>query len=141
MPAAVYEANVAAILDALRGRLAAERIVVVAVPDYTVAPAGGDYGDPHQQHAGIVAGNAVITSEPLRRGCELQKIDVDATIEYLPGDPPDEGNLFWKYYCVRETIEATKRVGVNPKRISLLDYLVFSIRYSLDPCNVPPVSW
>jgi acyl-CoA thioesterase I len=58
--AETYETNVATILDALLGRLPAHRIVIVAIPDYTVTPAGADYGDPRQQHDGIVANNAVM---------------------------------------------------------------------------------
>ena len=49
---ATYAANVAAILDGLLGLLPADRIVTVATPDYTVTPAGSDYGDPRQQHDG-----------------------------------------------------------------------------------------
>jgi len=60
VPAAAYEANVAAILDSLLARLPAEHIFAVAIPDYTVTPAGGDYGDPRQQHDGIVASNAIM---------------------------------------------------------------------------------
>ena len=60
VPVAAYEANVAAILDSLLVRLPAERIIAVAIPDYTVTPAGGDYGDPRQQHDGIVASNATM---------------------------------------------------------------------------------
>jgi len=60
VPLETYESNVAAILDALLARLPADRVVTVAVPDYTVTPAGADYGDPRQQHDGIVATNAVM---------------------------------------------------------------------------------
>jgi acyl-CoA thioesterase-1 len=60
VPFATYEANVATILDALLARLPAERIVTVAIPDYTVTPAGADYGDPARQHAAIVAENAAM---------------------------------------------------------------------------------
>src|SRR3954468_21492042 len=46
MAIATYAANVATILDDLVRRLPADRIVTVAIPDYTVTPAGSDYGDP-----------------------------------------------------------------------------------------------
>jgi len=36
-----YEANVTRILDELLARLRPDRIVTVAIPDYTVTPAGG----------------------------------------------------------------------------------------------------
>jgi lysophospholipase L1-like esterase len=57
---AVYEANVVTILDTLLGLLPAGRIVTVATPDYTVTPAGADYGDTRVRHAGIVAVNALM---------------------------------------------------------------------------------
>ena len=46
------QANVDRILDDLLARLPAGRIVTVTMPDYTVTPAGADYGDPRQRHDG-----------------------------------------------------------------------------------------
>ena len=63
-----YAANVEHILDALLARLPADRIVTVAIPDYTVTPAGGDYGDPRRQHDGIVANNESMARSSLARG-------------------------------------------------------------------------
>ena len=63
-----YVANLRTILDELVGRVGAERIVTVAVPDYTVAPAGADYGDPAQRHDGIVAANTAMAREAADRG-------------------------------------------------------------------------
>ncbi len=63
-----YEANVTTILDALAARLPTDRIVTVAVPDYTVTPAGADYGDPDDQHEGIVAVNRVMANVSADRG-------------------------------------------------------------------------
>lgn len=60
VPPATYEANVAIILDTLLGLLPADRIMVVAIPDYTVTPAGADYGDPLVQSASIQRENAVM---------------------------------------------------------------------------------
>jgi len=60
VPTAAYEANVATILDELLRGLAPDRIVTVAIPDYTVTPAGADYGDPRQQHDGIVVNNGIM---------------------------------------------------------------------------------
>ena len=57
VPLETYAANVERILDALLVRLPADRLVSVATPDCTVTPAGADYGDPRQQHDGIVAVN------------------------------------------------------------------------------------
>lgn len=68
VPLETYESNVAAILDALLSRLPADRIATVAVPDYTVTPAGADYGDPRQQRDGIVAANTVMERLAGERG-------------------------------------------------------------------------
>jgi lysophospholipase L1-like esterase len=68
VPIETYEANVATILDALLARLPAGRIVSVAIPDYTVTPAGADYGDPTRQHDAIVASNAVMERLAGERG-------------------------------------------------------------------------
>jgi lysophospholipase L1-like esterase len=65
---AAYAANVATILDALLARLPATRILTVAIPDYTVTPAGADYGDPRRQHDGIVAANETMASLAADRG-------------------------------------------------------------------------
>jgi acyl-CoA thioesterase I len=68
VPLERYEANAVTILDALRARLPADRIVVVAIPDYTVTPAGAAYGDPRVQHHAIVASNAVVQRLAEERG-------------------------------------------------------------------------
>jgi lysophospholipase L1-like esterase len=60
VPPERYEANVARILGALLQRLPVDRIVTVSIPDYTVTPAGADYGDPIRRHEGIVANNATM---------------------------------------------------------------------------------
>jgi acyl-CoA thioesterase I len=68
IPTVTYEANVTEILDVLVAGLAADRIVTVSVPDYTVTPAGGQFGDPADQHDGIVAANAVMARLAGERG-------------------------------------------------------------------------
>ena len=68
VPVETYEANVVAILDALLARLPSDRIVTIAIPDYTVTPAGSDYGDPRQQRVGIVASNSVMERLSGERG-------------------------------------------------------------------------
>ena len=60
VPEAAYERNAAQILDALLGRLPADRIVTVATPDYTVTPQGAAYGDPTLQSAGIRRNNEIL---------------------------------------------------------------------------------
>lgn len=60
VPVRTYAANLERILDALLARLPPNRVVTVATPDYSVTPAGADYGDPREQHDGIVAANATM---------------------------------------------------------------------------------
>jgi lysophospholipase L1-like esterase len=68
VPPATYAANLETILDALVGRVGPRGVVAVATPDYTVTPAGADFGDPLGQHDGIVAANATMTRLTLERG-------------------------------------------------------------------------
>jgi acyl-CoA thioesterase-1 len=72
--AATYEANVVDILDALLARLPADRIVTIAIPDYTATPAGADYGDPDDQHDAIVADNAIMAR--LARASAIAFVDI-----------------------------------------------------------------
>ena len=60
VPAGVYRANAAQILDELLGRLDANRIVTISTPDYTRTPQGTAFGDPAQQAAGIREDNAIL---------------------------------------------------------------------------------
>lgn len=85
VPLARYRANVARILDTLVSGRRPDRIVVVAIPDYTVTPAGADYGDPAAQSDRIVAANAAMASETAARGMPF--VDVfDISLE-AAGDP------------------------------------------------------
>ncbi len=68
IPALAYESNLVDILDALQARLPPDRIVTIAIPDYTATPAGGDYGDPDDQHDAIVANNAIMARLARERG-------------------------------------------------------------------------
>jgi len=68
VPAEAYGRNVATILDTLLARLPQERILAVAIPDYTVTPAGADYGDPDDQHDAIVTYNAIMARLAVARG-------------------------------------------------------------------------
>jgi acyl-CoA thioesterase-1 len=65
---ATYQSNTAAILDDLLGRVRAGRIVTVAIPDYTVTPAGADYGDPVRRQEAIVAANGAMARLAADRG-------------------------------------------------------------------------
>lgn len=85
VPPEVFEANVGTILDALGTRLRGSRIVAVATPDYTVTPAGADYGDPRRQHDGIVANNAIMTRLATARG--IAYVDIFDLSLRAAGDP------------------------------------------------------
>src|SRR5260221_11525972 len=61
-PGDTYDANLGTILDALLARLPADRVVTVAIPDYTVTPSGADFGYPRQQSRPIRAFNAIMSS-------------------------------------------------------------------------------
>jgi lysophospholipase L1-like esterase len=63
-----YAANVELILDRLAAEVGADRVVAVAVPDYTVTPRGADYGDPDQRRAAIERVNAVMAEACEERG-------------------------------------------------------------------------
>jgi acyl-CoA thioesterase-1 len=64
---ATYRGNVAAILDVLVALVGSGRVLAITTPDYTVTPAGADYGDPEAQAAGIRTVNAVLSDEARRR--------------------------------------------------------------------------
>ena len=68
VPAESYEANAAAILDALLITLGPARIVTVATPDYTVTPQGASYGDPATQSSGIRRSNGILERLAAERG-------------------------------------------------------------------------
>jgi len=68
IPEASYRRNVGRILDELVRQLGAERVLVVTTPDYTVTPAGADYGDPARQSAAIRRNNAINAELAAARG-------------------------------------------------------------------------
>lgn len=68
VPADAYRANVEEILDALLALLAADRVLCVATPDYTVTPQGAAFGSPEQQRAGIVRVNSLLGVACTARG-------------------------------------------------------------------------
>lgn len=68
VPAATFEANATALLDALLSRVPAHRIVVVSTPDYTVTPEGASFGDPAIRSAEIVRNNAILAALADARG-------------------------------------------------------------------------
>ena len=74
VPAAAYERNVETILDRLLVLVPADRIVTISIPDYTVTPAGADYGDPTAKRAGIVANNATMARRSAERSIRFVDI-------------------------------------------------------------------
>lgn len=74
IPSATYEANVVEILDVLLAAVPADRLVIVSIPDYTVTPAGADYGDPSAKSAAIVDANAIM--ERLAGECGVPFVDI-----------------------------------------------------------------
>lgn len=74
VPAETYRDNVVRILDDLVGRVGALRIIVVTTPDYTVTPAGADYGNPTQQAAGIRENNSILSTLASARGITVVDI-------------------------------------------------------------------
>ncbi|HLY13487.1 MAG TPA: SGNH/GDSL hydrolase family protein [Candidatus Limnocylindrales bacterium] len=70
----VYRANVTRILDDLTNRLRQDRLLVVTTPDYTVTPAGADFGDPDRQRARIVELNAILAELATARGIAVVDI-------------------------------------------------------------------
>lgn len=63
-----YRRNVIVILDELVARVGAANIFLVTTPDYTVTPAGADYGDPAVQAAKIRTYNAINAELAKARG-------------------------------------------------------------------------
>jgi lysophospholipase L1-like esterase len=74
VPEETYRRNVELILDDLVGRVGAGHVLVVTTPDYTVTPAGANYGDPVQQAAGIRANNGIETAAAEARGVRVVDI-------------------------------------------------------------------
>jgi lysophospholipase L1-like esterase len=71
---AAYRRNVGLILDELVRRVGAQGVLVVTTPDYTVTPAGADYGDPSTQSALIRRNNAINAELAAARGIAVVDI-------------------------------------------------------------------
>ncbi len=84
VPEASYRANLGTILDHLLDRLPVGRILVVTTPDYTVTPAGADYGDPTTQRAAIARNNAILADVADTRGIAV--VDILDLSERAGGD-------------------------------------------------------
>ena len=69
-----FAAHVGVILDAMSSRLPASRIVTVSTPDYTVTPAGADYGDPAARATAIRRFNGIFAAVCRARG--IANVDI-----------------------------------------------------------------
>ena len=69
-----YRANLGRILDAMEAVAGAGRAFGVTTPDYTVTPAGADYGDPRGRAAEIQARNELFSSTLAARGIPVADI-------------------------------------------------------------------
>jgi acyl-CoA thioesterase-1 len=81
VPEATYRDRLGRILSALRTRLPADRILLVTTPDYTVTPAGADYGDPATKRAAIRRFNDILTQAGRSLGIAVVDIfDISETV-------------------------------------------------------------
>lgn len=80
-----YVVNIRTILDELVPRVGAGGIVTVGVPDYTITPAGADYGDPRRRHDEIVAVNEAMAREAADHGIAF--VDIFDVSRRVSGDP------------------------------------------------------
>jgi lysophospholipase L1-like esterase len=74
VPDATYRARLERILDDLLRRLPPARMVAVTTPDYTLTPAGADYGNPAERRAGIIRANETLSAVAASRGIAVVDI-------------------------------------------------------------------
>jgi acyl-CoA thioesterase-1 len=74
VPDGTYRTHLETIFDDLLRRLAPSRVLAVTTPDYTVTPAGADYGDPAERRAGIVRANGTMNAVAGARGVAVVDI-------------------------------------------------------------------
>ena len=92
VPEATYRSNIEVILDEAVRRVGAGRTFVVTTPDYTVTPAGADYGDPATQSAAIRRNNAVNVELAAARGISVIDIhDISLQAAHDPSLVADDG--------------------------------------------------
>lgn len=71
---AEYRHNLEAILDDLAARVGPSRVFGVTSPDYTVTPAGADYGDPRTRAGELRARNGLFTEVLIAQGMPVVDI-------------------------------------------------------------------
>jgi len=74
IPPEVYRADLETVVDELLGLVAPDRLLLVTTPDYTVTPAGADYGDPATVRSGIERVNEILVETADRRGVAVVDI-------------------------------------------------------------------
>jgi acyl-CoA thioesterase-1 len=74
VPDALYRSNLETIFDDLLRRVPPARLLAVTTPDYTVTPAGADYGEPEARRAGIVRANVTMNEVAGSRGVAVVDI-------------------------------------------------------------------
>jgi lysophospholipase L1-like esterase len=74
VPDGTYRTHLETILDDLLRRLRPSRFLAVTTPDYTVTPAGADYGDPAERRARIVRANQTLSATAGSRGIAVVDI-------------------------------------------------------------------
>lgn len=74
VPEETYRANVAGVLDAAISLVGAGRCLFVTTPDYTVTPAGADYGEPTTVAAAIRRCNAA--GREVAEGRDVDVVDI-----------------------------------------------------------------
>jgi len=81
----VYTTNVGQILDTLLAAVGPDRIVTVSIPDYTLTPRGGAFGDPRTQSMQIARFNEVMRNEAEARA--IRFVSIDAVADGVASDP------------------------------------------------------
>jgi len=74
VPEADYAARIETILDTMAGLVGPARCLFVTTPDYTVTPAGADYGDPARVSAALRRFNTVASRVAADRGVTVVDI-------------------------------------------------------------------
>ncbi len=93
VPEERYGENVEILLEELLGLVPSNRIVCVATPDYTVTPQGAAFGDPAQQHAGIVRANQILGDACRSRGAAFveETFEISRQAAHDPSLVADDG--------------------------------------------------
>jgi lysophospholipase L1-like esterase len=69
-----FRSDLAALLDALLVKIASRRLVLVTIPDFSVARMASRFGDPAELHGAIARRNAIVAEEGQRRGIAVADI-------------------------------------------------------------------